>query len=100
MLSSIALVFSGPKIDTFKSDLRPKLPNGLRILNPSDLEFSTADERWTDIDRKTPAVIVQPACEDDIAVLVSQPRTVAFDTMPEWLILNVSSLPDQSSSCG
>lgn len=78
MLSSITQFFSGSKMDTFISDLRPQLSEGSRILTPSDADFSAANERWTDIDRKTPAVIVQPACEDDIVVLVGQPRTVAF----------------------
>lgn len=85
-------------MDTFISDLRPQLSEGSRILTPSDADFSAANERWTDIDRKTPAVIVQPACEDDIVVLVGQPRTVAFTS--EWLILSVISLPGKSSPRG
>ena len=84
---------------TFISDLRPKLSEPARILTPSDPDFSAANERWTDIDRKTPAVIVQPACENDMVELVGQPPSLKLATTPDSLILSALSFPGPSSPC-
>ena len=67
-------------METFISNLRPKLSDSARILTPSDPDFIAANERWTDIDRKIPAVIVQPACENDIVKLVGQAPSLEFAT--------------------
>lgn len=77
MLSLITQYFSVSSVETFISGLRPKLSQPARILTLSDPDFSAANERWTDIDRKTLAVIVQPACENDMVGLMSQPRSLA-----------------------
>lgn len=99
MLASITQYFSASSMETFISDLRPKLSEPARILTPSDPDFSAANERWSDIDRKTPAVIVQPACENDIVKMVGQPPSLEFPTTPDALILSALSLPGPSSPC-
>lgn len=53
------------------SNVRYKISKGARVLTQGDPEFAVANERWTDIDRKIPAVIVQPVSEDDVAMIVS-----------------------------
>lgn len=59
-------------MENFVKALHQKLSSNSVILTALDPGFETAYERWTDIDRKTPAVIVQPANEQDIAVLVRE----------------------------
>ena len=59
-------------MENFIGNLRQKLSKASKILTKDDAEFATAHERWTDIDRETPAVIVQPANEQDIALLVNR----------------------------
>lgn len=62
----------------FINDLRQKLSKETVFLTAVDLGFSSALQRWTDIDRKTPGVVAQPASEDDVALLVSRfPHTAA-----------------------
>lgn len=85
MLSSLTQISTGSKMDTFVSDLRSKLSDHSRILTPANPDFAAASERWSDIDRKTPAVIVQPAGEEDIVVIVGEIRAV------EWLMLSSMS---------
>ncbi|KAL9003412.1 MAG: hypothetical protein Q9188_003717 [Gyalolechia gomerana] len=58
-------------LEDFISRLRDKISKGSRVLTPGEPEFTRANERWTEIDRKTPAVIVQPAAEEDVAIIVS-----------------------------
>ncbi len=58
-------------MEAFIQNLRYKISTNSAILTQNDPKFLVAHERWTDIDRKTPAVIVQPTSEHDIAVLVS-----------------------------
>ena len=99
MLSPITQYVNASSMETFISDLRPRLSEPARILTPSDPEFSAANERWTDIDRKTPAVIVQPACENDMVKLVGQPPSPEFDTTQDALILSALSLSGPSSPC-
>ncbi|KAL9634420.1 MAG: hypothetical protein Q9204_003008 [Flavoplaca sp. TL-2023a] len=88
-------------MNTFISDMRPKLSKSSRILTPSDPDFAAANERWTDIDRKTPAVIVQPTCEDDIAVLVAKVAFVPasgghspWSTIENGMVIDVSQFKD------
>ena len=50
--------------------LRQKLSKDTLVLTKEDPGFSSAHERWSDIDRETPSVIVQPASEHDVTVLV------------------------------
>lgn len=57
-------------MENFVTALHHKLSTNSVILTASDPGFEAAYERWTNIDRKTPAVIVQPANERDVAVLV------------------------------
>ncbi|CAL8578068.1 hypothetical protein XPA_003869 [Xanthoria parietina] len=82
MLSSITQYFSASSMETFISNLRPKLSDSARILTPSDPDFIAANERWTDIDRKIPAVIVQPACENDIVKLVQAAHAAKVPFIP------------------
>ncbi len=58
-------------MESFIKTLHQKISEHSAILTEDSPGFAAAHERWTDIDRKTPAVIVQPASEHDIAVLVS-----------------------------
>lgn len=58
-------------MEDFIQNLRCRISTNSAILTQDDPRFLAAHERWTDIDRKTPSVIVQPTSERDIAVLVS-----------------------------
>jgi FAD/FMN-containing dehydrogenase len=58
-------------MEDFIQNLRYRISTNSAILTQDDPRFPAAHERWTDIDRKTPAVIVQPTSEHDVAVLVS-----------------------------
>jgi len=58
-------------MEDFIQKLHYKISTNSAILTQKDPRFAAAHERWSDIDRKTPAVIVQPTSEHDIAVLVS-----------------------------
>lgn len=57
-------------MEKFIKDLRGKISKDSTILTKDSAGFAAAHERWTDIDRKMPAVIVQPANELDTTVLV------------------------------
>lgn len=59
-------------METFIQNLRYKISINSTILTQNDPKFPLAHERWTDIDRKTPVVIVQPTSEHDVAILISQ----------------------------
>ena len=65
----LALSFQAA-MEKFIRDLRDKISKDSTILTKDKAGFASAHERWTDIDRKTPAVIVQPANEHDTAMLV------------------------------
>ncbi|KAI4243011.1 MAG: hypothetical protein L6R40_003702 [Gallowayella cf. fulva] len=82
MLSSLTQISTGSKMDTFVSDLRSKLSDHSRILTPANPDFAAASERWSDIDRKTPAVIVQPAGEEDIVVIVKAAHAAKIPFVP------------------
>ena len=56
---------------SFIASLSGKISKESKILTKNDPGFAAALQRWSDIDRKEPAVIVQPASEHDVAVLVS-----------------------------
>ena len=58
-------------MESFIKTLVHKISKDSAVLTEDNPGFAAAHERWTDIDRKTPAVIVQPASEQDIVVLVS-----------------------------
>jgi len=72
--ASTLLILPSPQtsMESFIKDLYRKISTDSAILTEDSPGFAAAHERWTDIDRKTPAVIVQPTSERDIAVLVSQ----------------------------
>ena len=55
---------------SFLNNLHGKVSTNTTILTKDDLAFASAHERWSNIDRKTPAIIIQPATEHDVAVLV------------------------------
>ncbi|KAL8724367.1 MAG: hypothetical protein Q9166_007988 [cf. Caloplaca sp. 2 TL-2023] len=69
-------------METFISDVRTKISKDSRVMTPRDLDFAPANERWTDIDRKTPAVIVQPSCEAEVAVLVKTAHVAKIPFVP------------------
>ena len=82
-------------MESFVTDLHQKLFKTSVILTESDPRFAAALERWTDIDRKVPAVVVQPANERDVAVLVSQyPPSqclaMALQLLTYYLVVQVS----------
>ncbi|KAG8526328.1 uncharacterized protein KY384_000321 [Bacidia gigantensis] len=58
--------------------LRDKVSKGTPILTKDDNEFTDAHVRWTNIDRKTPAVIVQPLSEDDVVAVVRNLRPCLY----------------------
>ena len=58
-------------MESFIKNLHRKISDDSAILTEDSPRFAAAHERWTNIDRKTPAVVVQPTSEHDIAVLVS-----------------------------
>ena len=55
---------------SFLESLHGKVSANTTILTKDDLGFASAHERWSNIDRKTPAIIAQPATEHDVVVLV------------------------------
>ncbi|KAL8716457.1 MAG: hypothetical protein Q9220_000364 [cf. Caloplaca sp. 1 TL-2023] len=57
-------------MDDFSLAIRQNASAATKVLTPLDTDFAAANERWTNIDHKTPRVIVQPATEADIAVVV------------------------------
>ena len=59
-------------MESFISTLRPKVSKDTVILTKADSDFAAANERWTNIDRETPGVIVQPSSEEDVIVLVCE----------------------------
>ena len=61
-------------MESFISNLHTKVSKDTVILTKNDSDFAAANERWTDIDRETPAVIVQPTSEEEISLLVSNWR--------------------------
>ncbi|KAL9030053.1 MAG: hypothetical protein Q9196_001789 [Gyalolechia fulgens] len=69
-------------MDDFISTLRDKISKGSRVLTPGDPEFARANERWTEIDRKTPAVVVTPATEEDIAIVVKAAHSAKISFVP------------------
>ena len=73
-------------MESFITDLHQKLSKTSVILTAIHPGFAAAYERWTDIDRKTPAVIVQPANERDVAVLVSEYALIKFLTVARQLL--------------
>ena len=60
-------------MEKFFADLPQQLTRDAVILTTVHSNVAAAHERWTNIDHEISAVIVQPAIEDDITVLVSQP---------------------------
>ena len=89
-------------MENFVTSLHHKLSRNSFILTALDPGFEAAYERWTDIDRKTPAVIVPPANEQDVAVLVReyppfQSVAVAGQTLTHSLLL--SRVGQRSSGC-
>ena len=58
-------------VEGFVKRLHDQISSESKILTEGDPAFHTALERWTDIDRKAPAVVVQPINESDIAKTVS-----------------------------
>ena len=58
-------------MENFVVDLHHKLSSGSNILIKDDPTFASALERWTDIDRKTPELVVQPINEQDVITAVS-----------------------------
>lgn len=57
-------------MQSFIKSLHDKVSKDTTILTKDDLGFASAHERWSNIDRKMPAVIIQPASEHDVSVLV------------------------------
>ena len=57
-------------MEAFVQDLHEKGLDNSKVLTEGDPKFELAHQRWTDIDRKVPAVIVQPTNEHDIAKVV------------------------------
>ncbi|KAL8805833.1 MAG: hypothetical protein Q9182_001745 [Xanthomendoza sp. 2 TL-2023] len=82
MLASFKQLFSRDSIGDFVSDLRSKVSEDSQVLTQGDPGFAEANERWTDIDRKTPAVIVQPVTEHDVAVLVKAAHEAKIPFVP------------------
>ena len=58
-------------MENFVVNLHHKLSSGSRILTKDDPDFASALERWTNIDRKTPALVAQPISEQDVITAVS-----------------------------
>ncbi|KAL8750829.1 MAG: hypothetical protein Q9184_006276 [Pyrenodesmia sp. 2 TL-2023] len=95
-------------METFLSEVRHKISRDSRILTPGDPEFATSNERWTDIDRETPAVIIQPSNEADVAITVKAateakvpfvPATGGhspWSTIEDGLIIDLSRFKDIS----
>lgn len=69
-------------MENFIRDLHYKLSKGPAILTKEEAAFEAAYERWTEIDRKTPAVIVHPACEQDLAILVEKAHAAKVPFVP------------------
>lgn len=70
--------------------LQSYLAENSAIMTPNDADFATALERWSDIDRQVPALIVQPTSEREIAMLVSLIFTAPFEVVDnEYLILQL-----------
>ena len=67
-------------MDSLIRELLVQMPSEAKVLTQDRPEFEEAHQRWTDIDRKTPAVIVQPTSEYDVATLVSS--TTLFYNSP------------------
>ncbi|KAL8956225.1 MAG: hypothetical protein Q9193_006191, partial [Seirophora villosa] len=67
---------------TFMADMRRQLSKGSKVLTQGDPEFAKSNERWTEIDRKTPAVVVQPVSEDDVAVIVKAAKVAGVPFVP------------------
>ena len=57
-------------MEAFSQDLHERVLDKSKVLTEDDPKFELAHQRWTDIDRKVPAVIVQPTNEHDIANVV------------------------------
>ena len=58
-------------METFIVNLHHKLSSGSKILTKDDPDFVSALQRWSDIDRKTPELVVQPMNEQDVITTVS-----------------------------
>ena len=56
--------------ESFVNSLHDKVSKDTKIVTKDDVNFASAHERWSNIDRKTPTLIVQPATEHDVVVLV------------------------------
>ena len=73
-------------MEGFITDLRQKLSKDSVILTAIHPDFAAAYERWSDIDRKKPAGIIQPANEQDVAVLVSEYTHIRFQAVARQLL--------------
>lgn len=58
-------------MESFTHILRSRISEDSTILTKSSPGFTAALERWSRIDLKIPALIVQPVSEQDVATLVS-----------------------------
>jgi len=43
------------------------------LTDPESAAFKTSMSRWTDVNKQTPAAILQPACETDVERIVRSP---------------------------
>lgn len=57
-------------MQAFTKELYEQILDQSKVFTQGDPKFELAHQRWTNIDRKTPAVIVQPTHEHDIAKVV------------------------------
>ena len=57
-------------MDGFIMSLHDKVFKSTVSLTKKDSGFASCYERWSDIDRKAPAVIAQPGTEHDVSILV------------------------------
>ncbi|KAL8649730.1 MAG: hypothetical protein Q9210_004228 [Variospora velana] len=69
-------------IDTLVSHMRHKISKASKVLTQGDPEFATSNERWTETDRKTPALVVQPVSEDDVVVTVKAANAARVPFVP------------------
>ncbi|KAI4116242.1 MAG: hypothetical protein LQ345_003305 [Seirophora villosa] len=78
---------------TFMADMRRQLSKGSKVLTQGDPEFAKSNERWTEIDRKTPAVVVQPVKAANVAGVPSVPVTGGhslWSTIEDGLVIDLS----------